>query len=246
MSSSIINSYQLKNYTAITVKGANSRELLQGQVSCDLDNEKDYYDGLFCDEKGYVITNSSLILDEFFYILVREEISPILKNELTKFAKFFDCEIDEKKISIYGQEENGDFKKFIGNVDSDLGTEDWDQSCLLNFCFDVNEEISGKFRVNELGYNLNKYVSYDKGCYRGQEIIARLTYLGKKTKQAVVFDSNFQEIANSEERSIGKKIYSLKLKDKDYSQFFVEDTDFFSKGRKIIPVTSQWDLDLSP
>ena len=51
MSSFMTNYYQLKNYTAITVKGANSKELLQGQVSCDLDEEKDYYDGLFCNEK---------------------------------------------------------------------------------------------------------------------------------------------------------------------------------------------------
>jgi hypothetical protein len=95
-----------------------------------------------------------------------------------------------------------------------------------------------------LGYNLDKYVSYDKGCYRGQEIIARLTYLGKKSKKAVIFDSDYQEITNSENKSIGKKIYSFKSKSKGYSQFFIEDTDFFLEGKKIIPVTSQWDLDL--
>ena len=75
------NYYQLKNYTAITVKGANSKELLQGQVSCDLDEEKDYYDGLFCNEKGYVITNSVILLDECFHILVKDAVCPILKNE---------------------------------------------------------------------------------------------------------------------------------------------------------------------
>ena len=74
MSSSIVITYQLKNYTAITVKGANSKELLQGQASCDFNEEKDYYDGLFCDEKGYVITNSSIFVDEYYYIIVRDEI----------------------------------------------------------------------------------------------------------------------------------------------------------------------------
>tara|TARA_A100001234_G_C12504386_1_gene333302 strand:+ start:35 stop:763 length:729 start_codon:yes stop_codon:yes gene_type:complete len=238
------NYYQLKNYTAITVKGANSKELLQGQVSCDLDEEKDHYDGLFCNEKGYVITNSTILLDEYFYILVKDEVCSILKSELNKFGKFFDCSVDEEKIDVFGQEKNGELKKFIGKKDSDLDSEDWDEVCALNFCFDINEKMSGKFRVNELGYNLNKYVSYDKGCYRGQEIIARLTYLGKKSKKAVVFGSDCQEITNSENRSIGKKIYSFKSKSKGYSQFFIEDTDFFLEGKKIIPVTSQWDLDL--
>jgi len=244
MSSFITNYYQLKNYTAITVKGTNSKELLQGQVSCDLDEEKDCYDGLFCNEKGYVITNSTILLDECFYILVKDEVCSILKNELKRFGKFFDCSIDEKKIDIFGQEKNGELKKFIGKKDSNLNSEDWDEVCALNFCFDIDEKMSSKFRVNELGYNLNKYVSYDKGCYRGQEIIARLTYLGKKSKKAVVFDSDHQGITNSENKSIGKKIYSLKLKNKEYSQFFIEDTDFFLEGKKIIPVTSQWDLGL--
>ncbi len=68
--------------------------------------------------------------------------------------------------------------------------------------------------------------------------------LGKKTKKVVVFDSDFKEIANSDNRPIGKKVFSLHLKDKEYSQFFVENTDYYSQEEKIIPVTSQWDLDL--
>ena len=114
---------------------------------------------------------------------------------------------------------------------------------MLNLSFDINEKMSGIYRVNELGYSLDKYISYEKGCYRGQEIIARLTYLGKKTKKVVVFDRNYQEIRNSENRIIGKKIYSLTSKNKDYSHFFVEDTNYFSEGKRIIPVTNQWDQD---
>ena len=94
-----------------------------------------------------------------------------------------------------------------------------------------------------MGYDLNKYVSYEKGCYRGQEIIARLTYLGKKSKKAVIFKSDYQEIFNSDKRSIGKKIFEIKLNGEEYSQFFVENTSFYSNGLEITPVTSQWDLD---
>ncbi len=225
------------------MKGVNSKELLQGQVSCDLDEQKDYYDCLFCDEKGYVITNAVILHDEHFNILVKDEVCSILKNELIKFSKFFDCSIGERKINIYGQERNGELKKFVGTKDTNLDSKDWDEACILGFCFDMNMEVSGKFRVNELGYDLGKYISYDKGCYRGQEIIARLTYLGKKSKKAVIFDSDFKEIMNSENRPIGKKIYSFKSNTKEYSQFFVENVDYFSNGKRITPVTSQWDQD---
>ena len=243
MSSSIVNYFQLKNYTAITVKGSNAKELLQGQASCDFNEERDYYDAIFCDEKGYVITNSAIFVDDGYLIVVRDEVGLTLMNELKKFSKFFDCVIESNKIPIYGEEKNGKLKKLIGNKNCNLDSEDWDIACMLNLSFDINEKMSGIYRVNELGYCLDKYISYEKGCYRGQEIIARLTYLGKKTKKVVVFDRNYQEIRNSENKIIGKKIYSLTSKNKDYSHFFVEDTNYFSEGKRIIPVTNQWDQD---
>ena len=58
---------------------------------------------------------------------------------------------------------------------------------MKNFFFDIGADSSGKYRINEIGYDFQKFVSYEKGCYRGQEIIARLTYLGKASKMAVVF-----------------------------------------------------------
>ena len=90
----------------------------------------------------------------------------------------------------------------------------------LNFCFDINEKMSGKFRVNELGYDLNKYISYEKGCYRGQEIIARLTYLGKKAKKVVVFDRNYQEIRDSENRINWEKNIFFNSKEQGIFTFF--------------------------
>ena len=50
--------------------------------------------------------------------------------------------------------------------------------------------IIQKISLNEIGYDFQKFVSYEKGCYRGQEIIARLKYLGKITKKAVVFSGS--------------------------------------------------------
>ena len=120
----MINYYQLKNYTAMTVKGANSKELLQGQVSCDLNVEKDYYDGLFCDEKGYVITNATILFDEYYYIIAKDEVSAILISELKKFGQFFDCSIEEEKKDILGQELNGELKKLFGRKDICLNSEE--------------------------------------------------------------------------------------------------------------------------
>ena len=113
---------------------------------------------------------------------------------------------------------------------------------MKNFCFDIEEQSSNKFRANELGYKFEDYISYDKGCYRGQEIIARLTYLGKKVKKSVVFESALESIADSSGKKIGKKIFALRSKEMNLSQFFVEENDYYHEGKKIIPASSQWDL----
>ena len=101
-------SFSLPNYTSILIKGVDSEKLLQGQVSCDLAHNKDYFDGLFCDEKGYVITNAVILKENFFRIIVKKNVSKFLIDELQKFAKFFDCEISEEKQNIYGVQDNNE------------------------------------------------------------------------------------------------------------------------------------------
>ena len=64
MSSITEKYYQLKDYSLMTVKGERSYEFIQGQVSCDINLEQEKINGLFCDEKGYVITNPTLFLEE--------------------------------------------------------------------------------------------------------------------------------------------------------------------------------------
>ena len=114
---------------------------------------------------------------------------------------------------------------------------------MKNFCFDIGADSSGKYRINEIGYDFQKFVSYEKGCYRGQEIIARLTYLGKASKMAVVFSGLINSIFNENGREIGKKIFQTNKKDEGYTHFFIEKSEYYSNDNKIItPVASQWDL----
>ena len=58
-----------------------------------------------------------------------------------------------------------------------IETSTWDISnkILGNLFLTINE--SKKFRPNEINYDYLR-VSFDKGCYRGQEIVARMKYLG--------------------------------------------------------------------
>ena len=238
----MIKIFSLPNYTSISVKGSDSEEFLQGQISCDLTQQKNYFDGLFCNEKGYVITNSVVIKNDGYDILVRKDVASLLVNELEKFSKFYDCTIKIEYQEIYGKQTNNTFTKGIGQLESDHNELDWEIETMKNFCFDIGGAYCGKYRLNEIGYESEKYVSYEKGCYRGQEIIARLKYLGKSTKRAVVFPGSINFISNGSGRKIGKKIFHTKNEDNHLTHFSVEKSEYYVNDMRITPIANQWDL----
>tara|TARA_Y100000813_G_C24144940_1_gene344282 strand:- start:630 stop:1355 length:726 start_codon:yes stop_codon:yes gene_type:complete len=238
----MIKIFSLPNYTSICVKGPDSEEFLQGQMSCDLTQQKNYFDGLFCNEKGYVITNSVVIKNDDFTIILRTDVASLLVSELEKFSKFYDCTIKIEHQEIYGKQTNNTFTKGIGQLESDHNELDWEIETMKNFCFDIGGAYSGKYRLNEIGYEPDKYVSYEKGCYRGQEIIARLKYLGKTTKRAVVFPGSINSISNKSGSKIGKKIFHTRNEDNHLTHFSVEKSEYYINDMRIIPIANQWDL----
>ena len=71
---------------------------------------------------------------------------------------------------------------------------------------------TGKYRPHELGQHDTR-VSFSKGCFKGQEIIARMEYLGKLKKETSL-------IVHSHEKEVSKFIIigqSFKDKDKIFS-----------------------------
>ena len=53
----------------------------------------------------------------------------------------------------------------------------------------------GKYRPHEIGQHINR-VSFNKGCFKGQEIIARMEYLGKLKKETrLIVHSNQKEVS---------------------------------------------------
>ena len=59
----------------------------------------------------------------------------------------------------------------------------------------IKPEEMGKYRPHELGQH-NTRVSFNKGCFKGQEIIARMEYLGKLKKETrIIAHSNQEEVS---------------------------------------------------
>ena len=53
--------FSLPNYTSILVEGVDSEKLLQGQISCDLALDQNYFNGLFCDDIEEVLDSQSYL-----------------------------------------------------------------------------------------------------------------------------------------------------------------------------------------
>ncbi|HHX81454.1 MAG TPA: tRNA-modifying protein YgfZ, partial [Pseudomonadaceae bacterium] len=59
----------------------------------------------------------------------------------------------------------------------------WHLDLLLNGHYPFEASDSERYTPQELHYDSNGYVSFTKGCYTGQEIVARMHYRGKPKKQ---------------------------------------------------------------
>ena len=88
--------------------------------------------------------------------------------------------------------------------------------------------------------DLGKFISYEKGCYRGQEIIARVTYLGKKNKAAVIFANAKSPITDVAGKKIGKEVFSKNFENLTLHHYYIEKNDYFVEGEQISPYASQW------
>jgi folate-binding protein YgfZ len=75
-----------------------------------------------------------------------------------------------------------EFKKLTPNAEN-LSIDDWKYQDIKAMIPHVYPETSEKFLPHELNLHLNNGISFNKGCYTGQEIIARMHYRGQLKTQ---------------------------------------------------------------
>lgn len=143
---------------AVKISGPDAEKFLQGQVTCNvttLTEDKPQICAL-CNRKGRVIASFNLIKNNnSFYMILSEAMIEIVLDVLSKYAKFSKATIEQSDV----------------NYPNDY---------LIS---DITPENSGKFTPHKLNYHLIPgLIDFNKGCYTGQEIIARVHYLSKKDK----------------------------------------------------------------
>lgn len=150
--------------STLEVSGKDAFSFLQGQLTCDMHEitEKNHYAAL-CNNKGRVIASIEIRKnqDNFLITLPQVIISIVLKT-LEKYAQFSDVILQEIDLNLPP-------KDLLLAIQHKIAV--------------ILPETSGLYTPHGLNYHLLDFISFNKGCYIGQEIIARMQYLGKLKKQ---------------------------------------------------------------
>ena len=86
----------------------------------------------------------------------------------------------------------------------DLSNESaWDKACIENNIAEVTLDTSEQFVPQLLNLDIDEVgVSFTKGCYPGQEVVARLHYLGKSKRRLRMFECK-------DDLNVGDKLFAL-------------------------------------
>lgn len=190
--------------------GSDADKLLQNQLTCDIHEVTDEQARFtsICDLKGRVISTLLVarIKPDHLALIVPKSLQGVLEQHLDKYLRFSRSKLTASKYQVTSRAQR------IGNafsvVHSDSGVVIQHPS--EKICWVLSEDqptlpdefiehdiqaglvwltpsTSESFLPQVLGLEHHGGISYNKGCYLGQEVIARVHFLGKpKQKLAIV------------------------------------------------------------
>ena len=91
---------------------------------------------------------------------------------------------------------------------------------------EINKNTSSKFTPHELNYQNNELIDFSKGCFNGQEVIARMEYRGKLKFALKIADNLKDEIKESSlHNKEGKKVGEILSREGKYGFIFFKNKD---------------------
>ena len=199
----------LDNRALLKITGKDSESFLQSQLSNDvnkLDNSSIQLSA-YCQHQGKILVLFWLLRskDDFLLSFPLDLIETV-KNRLQMFILVSDVKIEdvtEKYLQLGLINENKADAYVLNDqlslmlVDSQsaekftfASRQYWDKACIDNLIPEVNSITTEKFVPQMLNLDIDEIgVNFAKGCYPGQEVVARLHYLGKAKRRLFVFKS---------------------------------------------------------
>ena len=152
----------------IQISGLDSAEFLQGQITNDVNlaSSDQMLRSAICNVKGRVLAVFKILkVGTDFHIFLNKSIAEKFKSHLEKYSVFY-----KTKIELINQSSK--------NIEI-ISESDFRLRCIEEGFVDINESISESFTPHELNYQNLGLINFEKGCFTGQEVIARMHYRGK-------------------------------------------------------------------
>ncbi|HJN38505.1 MAG TPA: hypothetical protein QF353_07025 [Gammaproteobacteria bacterium] len=197
-------------YSVINIQGQDRLELLQGLITTDV-HSKQHHKTCWCDAKGRVLADALMVYQPHALLaLVHTTVANIVINHINHYKILADvhCSIEPYILSNNPINTHSITAKLLDNLSISLTpnpvTENrldqhWQQKRYQHHYIHVEKATSGLFLPQSFGYDLHDMVNLHKGCYLGQEVLARLTRLGTLKRKLYQLSSN--------QAGIGSKIY---------------------------------------
>ncbi len=240
--------FELLHLGALKVSGAQARQFLQGQLSCDMRKiaPTSLRQGVMCNLKGRILAILEVINwhDDFYLILPLDLFAETIQT-LSKTAMLSRVELQPTHLSLYGlytssntithpkmnlpgapleatytefnycyqlsnnlyviimdKEKSSQLPDTLIQSEQFLGSLAWHQLLLKQKQIQIYPHTRGLFLPHRLDLHLSGHLSFDKGCYKGQEIIARTHYRAKLKHQLRLI-----QIKSHDPNLVGKKIF---------------------------------------
>jgi folate-binding protein YgfZ len=174
----------------IQITGKEAFDFLQGLLTCDMRHVGNSpQPGALCNHQGRVIASFDIQkTSEGFAITLPKQIAENTTKALQKYARFSTVHLEtittDKKLDL------------LNSIQQKIAV--------------ILPETSERFTPHDLNYQNLDFISFDKGCYVGQEIIARMHYLGKLKKQLQHITTSSPTPSSETEEVVNTAYNSLK------------------------------------
>lgn len=191
----------------IQISGVDSAEFLQGQITNDINfvSDNKILTSAICNVKGRVLAVFRILRSSSgFLIFVNKSVAEKFKTHLEKYAVFFKTKIEFIDKAIDGIEI--------------ISESDWKLNCIERGFVEITESISEVFTPHELNYQNLGLINFEKGCFTGQEVIARMHYRGKLKFSLAKFSVDERNLLKELDfvfNKAGKKLGQVVLKEKN-------------------------------
>ena len=200
----------LNNRALLKLSGSENEAFLQAQFSNDISklDKKSVQINTYCQHQGKILALFWVVrTGDDFLLSFSLDLVDLIKTRLQMFVLMSDVtitDVTEQYVQIGVIDESLKNSYFINEHLSLMLTNSkklskfkfishdyWDKACIDSFLPEISIASTETYVPQMLNLDINEIgVNFSKGCFPGQEVVARLHYLGKAKRRLFAFKSD--------------------------------------------------------